>query len=191
MAVTHRRGPVLSRTPGGHGVAIAPATQSASNTGADGVTPAGQPLPLTMAGTALLGGRAPGTATLPVGPLAGPVPAFTTSGVRSLGRSANVAGSHHERAAGTGHRVTNTDARPAPPVVSRESNAGDPAAAKEPAGGDQADAGNESAPTVPASAAKATTTTKLLDDVDAFVELLEERIVAQLERRGLRFRDLF
>ncbi|MCC6438869.1 MAG: hypothetical protein IT196_27850, partial [Acidimicrobiales bacterium] len=35
------------------------------------------------------------------------------------------------------------------------------------------------------------TTTELLNDVDQLVDLLEERIVAQLERRGLRFRDLF
>ncbi|MFN0030042.1 MAG: hypothetical protein ACKV2O_23040 [Acidimicrobiales bacterium] len=53
------------------------------------------------------------------------------------------------------------------------------------------DAAQPPAPNVPASADKATTTTQLLDDVDAFVELLEERIMAQLERRGLRFRDLF
>ncbi|MCC6437412.1 MAG: hypothetical protein IT196_20450 [Acidimicrobiales bacterium] len=38
---------------------------------------------------------------------------------------------------------------------------------------------------------KLRTTTELLNDVDELVELLEERIVAQLERRGLRFRDLF
>ncbi|MEZ5262323.1 MAG: hypothetical protein R2755_11240 [Acidimicrobiales bacterium] len=34
------------------------------------------------------------------------------------------------------------------------------------------------------------TTTELLNDVDTLIDLLEERIVAQLERRGLRFRDL-
>ncbi|MDH4145756.1 MAG: hypothetical protein OEY23_11395 [Acidimicrobiia bacterium] len=51
------------------------------------------------------------------------------------------------------------------------------------AGGPTADPGGDTA--------APRTTTELLDDVDRLVELLQERIMSELERRGARFRREF
>jgi len=134
-------------------------------------------------------------AQLPVAPAVGPRPATTRTVQRSTAHDAGNAADHANygdiSASALAARISGTG----PAAVQRLTVAGaGPGAGVAPAP-DQLEAQPQppepSANSVTGGADAADTTTDLINQFDRIVELLEERIIVELERRGGRFRGGF